>query len=52
MSTKKCEICGQRPATVPDRDRPGRPVNRICSECHRDRLAADIAAVKKARGEE
>jgi len=49
-----CEICGQRPATVPDRDRPGRPVNRVCSECHRSRLAEDMkivmaAAAKQAR---
>lgn len=54
MSKKKCEICGQRPATVPDRDRPGRPVSRICSECHRSRLAGDMkivmaAAAKQAR---
>ena len=48
VSKKKCEICGQRPATVPDRERQGRPVNRICSECHRSRLAEDMKIVMAA----
>ena len=54
MSMKKCEICGQRPATVPDRDRPGRLINRICSECHRRKLSGDLKVVvaKKARESE
>jgi len=31
---RKCERCGQRPAAVPDPERMGRPIRRICSECH------------------
>lgn len=42
MSKKMCEICGKKPATVPDRERGGKPINRICSECHAERLRADI----------
>ncbi len=52
MSKKMCEICGKNPAEVPDRERMGRPINRICGECHAKRLKMDIQDLTKARGEE
>ena len=42
---KLCIICHEKPATVPDRNRPGRLVNRICSECHKERLRGDFKNV-------
>jgi len=46
MSKKKmCEVCGANPATVPDRERMGRPINRVCSSCHAARLRGDIAYI-------
>lgn len=39
---KLCEVCGKNPATIPDRNRMGRPINRICSECHSKRLKGDL----------
>lgn len=52
MAKKMCEICGDKPATVPDRERMGRLINRVCSSCHALRLAGDlkrIMAIRKAR---
>jgi len=43
--TKKCEACGINPAAVPDRNRMGRPIKRICKECHADRLRGDFEAI-------
>jgi hypothetical protein len=37
---RKCERCGKRPAAVPDPERMGRPIRRICSECHAGGLRA------------
>lgn len=42
MSKKMCELCGKNPATVPDRERMGRLINRVCLECHQNRLKMDI----------
>lgn len=42
---KKCILCLRREATVPDREREGRPIKRICSECHKARLLGDIKRV-------
>ena len=42
MSKKLCEICGVEPATIPDRNRMGRLINRVCQSCHVDRLAGDF----------
>jgi hypothetical protein len=39
---KMCELCRLRPATVPDRNRPGRLVNRVCTQCHGRRLVGDL----------
>jgi cytochrome c5 len=45
MAKKLCELCAKQPATVPDRARMGRLVNRICSACHAARLAGDMSAI-------
>jgi hypothetical protein len=50
MAKKKCELCGERPATVPDRERVGRPVNSVCSSCHALRLAGDMKRILGLRG--
>lgn len=42
---KMCEICGEKPATVPDRRRMGRPINRICSSCHSLLLIGDFERI-------
>jgi len=39
---KLCEICGKREAAVPDRNRMGRPIKRICIECNAERLRGDF----------
>lgn len=51
MTKKLCVICKTRPATVPDRNRPGRPINRLCSECHATRLQEDFVKLCKKEGE-
>ena len=43
--SKMCEVCKQNPATVPDRERMGRPIKRICKSCHGNRLEGDIRAI-------
>jgi len=45
MAKKLCNICGDKPATVPDRERMGRPINRVCSSCHALRLAGDMQRI-------
>ena len=49
MSKKLCEVCGELPATVPDRERAGRLINRVCSRCHGLRLAGDIRRIVELR---
>lgn len=39
---KMCELCGENPATLPDRERMGRPIKRVCSRCHSARLRGDL----------
>ena len=46
---KMCELCGNNPATVPDRNRQGRPVKRICGVCHAVRLRQDVEHVLELR---
>lgn len=41
----KCIICHERPATVPDRNRMGRTIKRICSECHVEELQDDLEKI-------
>ena len=45
MAKKLCEICGEKPATVPDRERMGRLINRVCSSCHALRLDGDMKRI-------
>jgi len=45
MAKKMCVICGENPATVPDRERMGRPINRVCSSCHARRLTGDMKRI-------
>ena len=45
MTKKLCELCGEHLATVPDRSRTGRPINRVCSRCHGLRLVGDMQAI-------
>ncbi len=51
MAKKLCEVCRVNPATVPDRERMGRPIKRVCSECHADRLRGDWAVIMEKRAE-
>jgi hypothetical protein len=39
---KLCELCGLRRAELPDRNRMGRPIKRLCRECHAERLVGDM----------
>ena len=45
MTKKMCEICGDNPATVPDRERMGKLVNRVCESCHTLRLVGDLKRI-------
>lgn len=45
---KLCEVCKARPATVPDRTKIGRLIDRLCEECHVCRLAGDLRNVLRA----
>lgn len=47
---KLCIKCGTNPATVPDRNNPGRPIKRLCSACHGERLRGDIRVVLRRMG--
>lgn len=48
MSAKRlCSVCRQRPAEIPDRERMGRLIARVCRECHGNRLAGDLLRVLK-----
>jgi len=39
---RKCIVCRDRDAEVPDRERMGRPIKRVCKICHGLRLAEDV----------
>jgi hypothetical protein len=43
---KLCVICSKRPAEVPDRERMGRPIKRVCRQCHAGRLVGDLRELK------
>jgi hypothetical protein len=49
MARKTCELCGEHPAEVPDRDRPGRPIKRVCRRCHAARLRGDLSSIMERR---
>jgi hypothetical protein len=42
---KRCIICFERPAEVPNRDSVGRPIKEVCSICHKQRLLKDLQRV-------
>jgi hypothetical protein len=42
---KMCVLCHQRPAAVPDRERMGKPIKRVCRECHAARLRGDLVEI-------
>lgn len=44
-----CIICRTRPAEVPDRNAMGRLVNRLCRQCHGDRLQGDLKLIERRR---
>lgn len=48
-SKRACEVCRQRPATMPDRNRMGRLTPRICVECHLERLRGDMRRIVEVR---
>jgi len=48
---KMCIVCHRRPPTVPDRERLGRPIKRVCSECHGERLRLDLELSLRRRKE-
>lgn len=41
----KCVLCHVNEAQVPDRERMGRPIKRVCRACHVDRLKGDLIAI-------
>lgn len=48
MTKKLCIVCGERPREVPDRNKQfGRPIERVCRQCHAHRLAGDLRYVFK-----
>ena len=49
VKAKMCELCHARPAAVPDRNRPGRLVARVCRECHAERLRGDLREILRMR---
>lgn len=40
-----CIVCRERKAVVPDRERMGRPIARVCRECHAERLRDDMRKI-------
>jgi hypothetical protein len=48
MSDRKCIVCHKRPPAVPDRERIGRPIKRVCLECHAERLRRDASKILEA----
>ena len=49
---KLCIRCHSRPAVVPDRERTGRPIARICRECHAQRLVMDMLRIVESHTKE
>ena len=40
-----CVVCHERKADVPDRERMGRPIKRVCLKCHHARLVGDVERI-------
>ena len=52
MAKKRmCIICREHPAELPDRNAMGRPIKKVCRECHRDRLRDDLRRIMVRRGD-
>jgi hypothetical protein len=51
MTVKICEICGKNKATVPDREKLGRLINKICQSCHVLRLKGDLKRILELQKE-
>lgn len=47
MTTARlCIVCQQRPREVPDRNcSPGRPIKRVCRQCHMKRIKTDLTRI-------
>lgn len=45
----KCILCGMAEAEVPDRERMGRPIKRLCHPCHQARLKGDVYRILAER---
>lgn len=45
MTKKLCVVCHKNPREVPDRERMGRPIKRVCRKCHALRLAGDLQRI-------
>ena len=39
---RMCIVCHKRPPAVPDRNVMGRPIKRVCLECHGEHLRMDL----------
>ena len=48
MVKKTCVVCRVGPREVPDRERMGRPVKRVCRKCHAGRLLGDVGRILEA----
>ncbi len=42
---RRCKICREKEATVPDRNKPWSDKPEVCSDCHSNRLRQDLAYV-------
>lgn len=49
---RMCILCGKNPAELPDRNAPGRPIKKICRECHAERLRRDLEYIVRLQKEE
>ena len=49
MGKTKCILCGVGPREVPDRERMGRPIKRVCRSCHAARLRSDLDYILQVR---
>lgn len=47
MKIKLCTLCRENIAELPDRYILGRPIKRICFDCHRVRLKKDLSKIIK-----
>ena len=48
---RTCDICKENDAAVPDRNRTGKPIKRICRQCHMARLRGDLQAIVRLHRE-